>query len=64
MKGFDAVKVFTATKARQRVGLGEDITEWIREKKPNIVDYLIRQSSDNEFHCLSIILFMKSRQEE
>jgi len=55
---FDGVKVFAATKARDREQLGEVITQWMQhnpEKK--IVDREVRQSSDNEFHCLTIVLF-------
>lgn len=55
---FTGVKVFTATKAREREELGESITRWL-DKNPGvqIVDKVVRQSSDNEFHCLSIVLF-------
>lgn len=55
---FDGVKVFTATKAREREDLGQTITRWL-EKNPGvtIVDKVVRQSSDNEFHCLTIVLF-------
>ena len=50
-----AVKVFTATKAREREGLGERITEWLRQSPPSeITDVQVTQSSDDEFHCLTI----------
>lgn len=57
---FDGAKVFTATKAREREDLGDAVTRWL-DKNPDveIVDHVIRQSSDNEFHCLSIVLFFK-----
>jgi len=55
--GWNAVKVFSATKSRERAGLGEKITEWMREERVQPVDVEIRQSSDSEFHCLTIILF-------
>ena len=59
---FDGVKVFTATKAREREELGETITEWLRQHPDvKVVDKVVRQSSDNEFHCLSIILFYARR---
>jgi hypothetical protein len=56
------VKVFSATKAKERENLGEQITEWIRGN-PNmeIVDKIVTQSSDSEFHCLTITLFYRSR---
>lgn len=57
---FDGVKVFTATKAREREDLGESITRWL-DKNPDakVVDKQVRQSSDNEFHCLTIVLFYR-----
>jgi hypothetical protein len=52
------VKVFSATKARDRDQLGERVTAWI-EANPQltIVKTCIRQSSDHEYHCLSMIFF-------
>jgi hypothetical protein len=56
------VKVFSATKAKEREGLGEQVTNWIRSN-PNkeILDTIVTQSSDSEFHCLTITLFYKGR---
>ena len=55
---YQAVKVFSATKAKERGELGADITRWLEDNPDVIVkDTVVRQSSDNEFHCLSIILF-------
>ena len=55
---FSAVKVFSATKAREREELGETITRWIRDNPGiHIVDKVVTQSSDNEFHCITIVLF-------
>lgn len=55
---FDGVKVFSATKAREREELGETITKWIKEHPDyEIVDKIVTQSSDNEFHCLTITIF-------
>jgi len=51
-------KVFTATKARDRDALGELLTRWLRENpRAKIVDKVVTQSSDREFHCLSITIF-------
>lgn len=51
-------KVFTATKARDREELGTAVTRWIQENpKAKIVDKVVTQSSDREFHCLSITVF-------
>ena len=57
------VKVFSATKAKERELLGELITDWIRTN-PNceIVDKIVTQSSDSEFHCLTITLFYKRKE--
>lgn len=52
-----SVKVFSATKARERGDLGRDITEWLRKENPTIIDKVVSQSSDAEFHCLSITFF-------
>jgi len=54
------VKVFSSSKARDREVLGERITEWLRDH-PNlrIVDRYVTQSSDEEYHCLSITLFFE-----
>jgi hypothetical protein len=51
-------KVFTATKAKDREELGEVLTRWLRDNpRVRILDKVVTQSSDNEFHCLSITIF-------
>lgn len=58
MKSFNGVKVFSATLARNREELGEKVTEWLRRHpKCEIADLKVVQSSDREFHCITIILF-------
>jgi hypothetical protein len=53
----NGVKVFTATKAKERMGLGDLITEWIRsEPQKTVLDVMVNQSSDDEFHCLTITI--------
>ncbi len=55
---FTGAKVFTATKAKDREEHGEVLTRWLRENpKLRIIDKSVTQSSDNEFHCLSITVF-------
>ena len=56
---FEAVKVFSATKHKERDELGETITEWLEGMKDRItiVDKVITQSSDSEYHCLAITIF-------
>ena len=51
------VKVFSVTKARDRQDLGERITAWIQEN-PNVqvVNTVVSQSSDQSYHCLSMVL--------
>ena len=58
--GFTGVKVFSATKAKDREELGEAITRWIRANPDvRVLDKIVTQSSDSEFHCLSITLFFQ-----
>lgn len=62
MENVTGVKVFSATKAKEREALGEAITEWIRGNPNNeIIDKIVTQSSDSEFHCLTITLFYRVR---
>jgi len=52
------VRVFSATKARDRAVLGDVITEWIRSHPEyRLFDKSVLQSSDTEYHCLTIVLF-------
>ena len=54
------LKVFSATKAREREFLGETITDWIRTHPAfEVFDKVVTQSSDREFHCLVITLFYR-----
>ena len=58
MAKWKAVKVFSATKSKEREELGDKITRWIAANPGiDIVDYEVRQSSDSEYHCITIILF-------
>lgn len=52
---FSTVKVFSVTLARDREQMGERITEWLKQH-PELtpVDVVVRQSSDEEFHRLSV----------
>lgn len=60
VNSFTGLKVFSATKAKERELLGEMITDWMRaHPQYEIVDKTITQSSDSEFHCLSITLFYR-----
>jgi len=60
---FTGVKVFSATKAREREELGEKVTGWIRDNHGvHVTDKIVTQSSDREFHCLTITLFYQHPQ--
>jgi len=60
---FTGVKVFSATKAKEREELGDNISRWMKSNPDlQLVDREVRQSSDNEFHCLSLVLFYKKRE--
>ncbi len=57
---FTGVKIFSTTLARDREALSDRITRWLQENPGiTIVDREVRQSSDKEFHCLSILLFYR-----
>jgi hypothetical protein len=57
---FDGVHMFAATKARDREKMGETISAWMAKNRHlEIVDWYITQSSDNEFHCVTMTLFYK-----
>ena len=61
-RAFNGVKVFAATMIAQRQTLGETVTAWLEDARTNrpgfqLVDVVIRQSSDDAFHCVTICLF-------
>jgi hypothetical protein len=59
---FTGVKVFSATKAKEREELGETVTRWLRSNAElEVVDRVVNLSSDDEFHCLSIVLFYRQK---
>lgn len=60
---FDAVKVFSATKQKDRDELGETVSRWLQQKRGEIeiVDKVVTQSSDSEYHCVTITLFYNHR---
>ena len=61
MSTYDAVKVFTATRAKERESLGEVMSAWLKQMadKIQVVDTKVLQSSDQQFHCLTIIVFYR-----
>ena len=58
---FDAVKIFSATKQKERDALGEVVTAWLEAQAGHIevVDKIVKQSSDSAFHCITIVLFYR-----
>jgi hypothetical protein len=53
----NVVKVFSATRARDRVSLGEGVTAWIAHNPDvRVLKTFVMLSSDSRFHCLSIVL--------
>ncbi len=59
-KSYNRVKIFSASRFKDRMTLGETVTKWI-EQHPEIeiVDKLVVQSSDSEFHCITIGIFYR-----
>ncbi|MDP3236410.1 MAG: hypothetical protein Q8N26_26705 [Myxococcales bacterium] len=59
---FTGVKIFSTTLARDREMMGETITRWIKDNpQADIVDKVVTQSSDKEFHCLTVTLFYRHK---
>lgn len=59
---FTGMKVFSTTLARDREQMGDQITKWLKDNPSlEIVDKQVTQSSDKEFHCLSITLFYRQK---
>jgi hypothetical protein len=59
---FTGVKVFSATKAREREEMGETITRWLRANPDlEMVERVVTQSSDDEFHCLTFVFFYRHK---
>jgi hypothetical protein len=56
----NGVKVFSATKARERRELGDRVTRWLQDN-PSVrpLDACVTQSSCAEFHCLTITIFFR-----
>ncbi len=59
---FSGMKVFSTTLARDREAMGDNITRWLHDNPQlEIVDKTVTQSSDKEFHCLTITFFSRER---
>ena len=65
MTGFTGVKVFSTTLARDREAMGDAIGRWLADHPElEVVDREVTQSSDDEFHCLSITFFYRERKRD
>jgi hypothetical protein len=60
MVNYQGVKVFSATKFKEREALGDRLTEWVQSNRVEVVNTVVTQSSDSEFHCLTITLFYRN----
>jgi hypothetical protein len=59
---FSGMKIFSTTLARDREAMGDNVTRWLHDNPQlEIVDKIVTQSSDKEFHCLTITLFYRER---
>lgn len=60
MKSFNGVKIFSATMAKARDALGEQVTAWLASAPDReVVDTVVTQSSDEAFHCIAITIFYR-----
>lgn len=60
---FSGVKVFTASTFQGRGQLDANITAWLSERRETVevVDIVVRQSSDRAFHCITFVIFFRQR---
>ena len=59
---FTGMKIFSTTLARDREQMSDNITRWLHDNQQlEVVDKIVTQSSDKEFHCLTITLFYRER---
>lgn len=55
-------RVFSSTRSSDRMTMGERISEWmVSHPDIQIVDIRVVQSSDDAYHCLSIVILWKPR---
>lgn len=57
---FNGVKIFSATMAKARDALGDQVTAWLASAPDReVVDTVVTQSSDEAFHCIAITIFYR-----
>lgn len=55
---FNGVKIFSATMMADRERLGDKVSSWIAENRRfQVTDMIVTQSSDDAFHCIAISVF-------
>jgi hypothetical protein len=60
INGYTGAKVFTATVAQKREALGDEVTRWLGANRDvEVVDTVVSQSSDSQFHCVTIVVFYR-----
>ena len=57
----EGIKIFSSTTPDKRNTLGETATAWLTEQRSRIVidGFKVMQSSDAEYHCVSIMVFYR-----
>ena len=61
VRGFNGVKVFSATVFLQRQLLSDAVTRWLADRPElEVSDIVVTQSSDVSHHCLSITIFYRA----
>lgn len=61
---FSGMKVFSATMQPDRDRLGDVITQWIASRPDIVVTEIgVLQSSDSRFHCVTLTVFYRLRNE-
>jgi hypothetical protein len=60
MNAFNGVKTFSATMAKAREALGDQVMAWLSSTPGReVVDTVVTQSSDEAFHCIAITIFYR-----
>ena len=55
--GVNVIKVFSTTKHKGRDSIGQQVTTWIADNPSvRIVKTFVALTSDERFHCFSIVL--------
>lgn len=56
----NGVKVFSASLAKDRNALGDVVTDWLQNNRNlEVYERQVLQSSDSEFHCVTIVLWWR-----